>query len=826
MTIRKTSLLASLVAMGLTHAALAGAPATPKQPVTDELQGQKIVDEYRWLEDWNDAKVKAWSQEQNAYTRSKLDAIACASDLRDRVTELENSVGVEHHGLRSAGGRLFGIKNQPPKQQPLIVRLTTLDGIKGEQVILDPNELDTKGGTSFDWFVPSPDGKLVAISLSAGGSESGDVHVYDADTGKLVAGEIVPRVNGGTAGGALAWTSDSKGFYYSRYPRAGERPEGDMDFFTHVYYHQIGTPSDRDRYEIGGPLPRRAGASAGKAFLELLQTRTRIPAAGSSDAANANELSASEVAKMSLQAGAMRDALAKGRSIEKVDQAYLSTINSAGFEFPRIAEIQLETEKSGPRVLATVQNGDGGTYAIYVREGDGAWNRIANYPDKIVMAKFGPDSSIYLVSRQDAPMGKVLRLDAGSTKLEDAKVVIPEQKGESPASVQTDFSSQSGLVVTRSKLYVLYQVGGPNQLRSFELDGKPNKAVPQFEVSVIDELAPIGSDIPGAGEGGDDVIFQMENMYTPPRYFRFHPQGDGTGEVTPTGFYTTMPPAMPNLQIKRDFAISKDGTKVPLTIVSLASSAKPDGKTPTLIWGYGGYGVNQVPTFSRRRIVWLEQGGIYVMAHIRGGGEYGDEWHRQGNLTRKQNVFDDFAAACEFVVKAGYTNPDKLAIMGGSNGGLLMGALITQRPELCKAVVSSVGIYDMLRVELSPNGAFNITEFGTVTDPEQFKALYAYSPYHHVKDGQKYPAVLFMTGANDPRVDPMQSRKMTARLQAASPEGLFLLRTSGNTGHGSGTPLSARIEQTVDQYAFLFDQLGVKVRRTAAPKDAPPNMPR
>jgi prolyl oligopeptidase len=200
------------------------------------------------------------------------------------------------------------------------------------------------------------------------------------------------------------------------------------------------------------------------------------------------------------------------------------------------------------------------------------------------------------------------------------------------------------------------------------------------------------------------------------------------------------------------------------------------------------------------------------VANIRGGGEFGEDWHRQGNLTSKQNCFDDFYAVAQHLIDRGYTSSSRLGLMGGSNGGLLMGATIAQHPDLAHAVVSTVGIYDMLRVELSPNGAFNVTEFGTVQDPDQFAALYAYSPYHHVVDGVVYPAVLMLTGANDPRVDPMQSRKMTARLQRASPEGgPFLLLTSLDTGHGSGTPLDQEIREIADEYAFLLHHLGVAV---------------
>jgi prolyl oligopeptidase len=179
-------------------------------------------------------------------------------------------------------------------------------------------------------------------------------------------------------------------------------------------------------------------------------------------------------------------------------------------------------------------------------------------------------------------------------------------------------------------------------------------------------------------------------------------------------------------------------------------------------------------------------------------------------LTKKQNVFDDFAAAGETMIKDGYTNHAKLGFRGGSNGGLLMGAMITQHPELERAVVSWVGIYDMLRVELDPNGQFNTTEFGSVKDEAQFKALYAYSPYHHVRDGTKYPAVLMITGENDGRVNPMQSRKMAARLQGATASGLpIYLESRSDAGHGIGTPLDVRIDQQADAYAFLFDQLGL-----------------
>jgi prolyl oligopeptidase len=275
---------------------------------------------------------------------------------------------------------------------------------------------------------------------------------------------------------------------------------------------------------------------------------------------------------------------------------------------------------------------------------------------------------------------------------------------------------------------------------------------------------------------------------------------------------TASPANFGDIEVVRQFAVSKDNTRVPMNILR-KKGTKLDGNNPTLLYGYGGYNVNLSPDFSARRRVWLDQGGIWVVANLRGGAEFGETWHEQGNLTRKQNVFDDFIACAEYLIKNKYTNPDKLVIEGGSNGGLLMGAALTQRPDLFHAVVAHVGIYDMLRYEVFPNGAFNVTEYGTVKEADQFRALYGYSPYHHVKDGTDYPAVLFLTGDNDGRVDPMNSRKMTARLQAATHSGRpILLRTNSGSGHGIGAPLNERIDKDADVFAFLFDQCGMAWR--------------
>ena len=468
-----------------------------------------------------------------------------------------------------------------------------------------------------------------------------------------------------------------------------------------------------------------------------------------------------------------------------------------GRDFPRVAETEFQMDDRSGTLLATVQNGDGGEFAQYLRSSLGQWRRLADYSDRIIQATFGPRGDLFLLSRAGAPRGKIARISLSNPDLSGAEMIIPE----GPDTIVTSFYHASpSVLATKTRLYVVYQLGGPSELRTFDLAGKRLPGPDQLPNSSVGGLTKLEA---------DEVLFSNTSYVEPRAYWRLFAD---PGKTETTALATTAPVDFHDVEVLREFAVSKDGTRVPVTIV-LPKGAKRDGTNPALVTGYGGYGVNLTPSFHPVWRVLLDQGVICAVANLRGGGEYGESWHRQGNLTKKQNVFDDFAAVLRHMIERGYTNPKKLAIEGGSNGGLLMGAIVTQHPELVKTVVSHVGIYDSLRSELSPNGEFNIAEFGTVADPDQFRALYAYSPYHHVKSGVRYPSILFLTGANDPRVDPMQSRKMTARLQAAASGDVpILLRTSSNSGHGAGTALSERIEQNVDVDAFLFDQLGVTYR--------------
>lgn len=455
-----------------------------------------------------------------------------------------------------------------------------------------------------------------------------------------------------------------------------------------------------------------------------------------------------------------------------------------GKELPRIAEISLIEPDDGKYVVAKVANGDGGQYLHYLITPEQKVAQITRISDQVSLEAFGADDGLYLLSNKDAGFGKILEVAPPRFSLSAAKTVVTQGR-----------SSIDGFLPVGQDLYVRYMAGGPSKLLDKGPGGEKVVALPA--VSSVDEMAKVRG----------QMVFKDESYVDPPAWYKYDP---ATGGVTKTALAMKPAEDFSDAEVIRVAAISKDGTHVPLNIVR-RKGTKLDGNNALLLTAYGGYGIPETPNFSERLRIWLDHGGVWVDANLRGGSEFGENWHEQGQLTRKQNVFDDFIASAEYLIKAKYTSPEKLAIEGWSNGGLLMGAALTQRPDLFRAVVSHVGIYDMLRVETFPNGAFNVTEFGTVKEAEDFKALFAYSPYHHVKDGTDYPAVLFLTGANDGRVDPMNSRKMTARLQAATHSGrLVLLRTSANAGHGFGTALGELIEEDADVFTFLFDQLGMK----------------
>ena len=707
----------ALLMAGAVPSALArdrAAPKTAVHPVVDHYHGVAVTDPYRWLEDGDSPAVQAWSTTQNDRTRAYLDRLQIRTTLHARLMAAASKTSPSYHALTEAGGMLFSLTVQPPRQQPMVTVMPLSGDTTRARTVVDPNTLDPSGQTAIDWFVPSPDGRLIAVSLSKNGSEDGSVHVFRVATGKQT-GEAVPRAQYPTAGGSLAWRADSFGFWYTRYPGT-ERPEADRHFYQQVYYHRLGSDPATDRYVVG------------------------------------------------------RD-------------------------FPRIAEIALNARQNPNAVLISVANGDGGQFAQYVIRPDGHAVQVTHFADAAVAGSIGPDDVLYLVSKKDAPRGKILALPLSDLSLAHAKLIVPQ--GDGAIQGGGEFGGEA-VVVTRTALYLRELVGGPSRVAIYAHDGTPKGRIALPPVCAVDEIEP-------TGEG--HVLYGVQTYLSPYRVMSYD---EATGASTATAMAETSPVSFADAGVERVFAVSRDGTKVPVNIIHL-KHARNDGKRPTLLYGYGGYGVSMTPRFAGETArLWLDAGGVWAIANLRGGGEYGETWHEQGALTHKQHVFDDFIASAHTLIARHVTSPAHLAILGGSNGGLTMGAALTQAPGLFHAVVSLVGIYDMMRIELDPNGAFNVTEFGTVNNPADFKAMLAYSPYQHVRDGVQYPAVFMATGTHDGRVNPAQSRKMIARLQAATSSGPpILLSISDKSGHGIGSALSVRVDQQSDWMAFLFDQLGM-----------------
>jgi prolyl oligopeptidase len=715
-----------IVIAGIARAGDPGAPPTAQQVVTDTYHGVRVSDPYRWLENPGSKQVREWSAAQDERTRKYLDALPQRGPIYDQLLRQISATSSSYHGLHVVGDQIFALYDEPPKQQAMVAVLTNAADPSLARIIVDPNTINPKGTTAIDWFVPSPDGKWVAVSLSDNGSEDGALHLFDVASGKEV-GAPIPRVQYPTGGGSLAWSADGKGFWYTRYP-GPNRPREEQHFFQQVYFHRIGDDSSQDIYVLGKGLPK-------------------------------------------------------------------------------VAEIALENRFNPNIVVASVANGDGGEFAHYLIDSSGAVRQVTHFEDKVVAATAGADGTLYLVSRKNAPRGKLLKLEPGVADLEQAAVLVAESEAVMLSSGQ---AGGDPVAVTARAVYVRELVGGPSRVAIFDHAGAPRGVLPLDGLATVGEVQPLSD---------GTLLYSIETYLRPPYFSRYD---ETTARAVESKLAQTSPVSFADTEVLREFASSKDGTSIPLNIIR-RKGTKLTGSNPVLLNGYGGYDISMTPGFLGANVrLWLDGGGVYVVANLRGGGEFGESWHEQGALTHKQNVFDDFIAAAEYLIAHHYTDHEHLAIIGGSNGGLLMGAAFTQRPELFRAVVSRVGIYDMLRVELDPNGLFNTTEFGSVKDPNQFHALYAYSPYHHTKNGTAYPAIFMATGATDGRVNPAHSRKMIARLQAATTSGRpIYLSINSHAGHGIGSSLSIRVNQAADTYSFLFDQLGMRLPQHSARGPSP-----
>lgn len=454
--------------------------------------------------------------------------------------------------------------------------------------------------------------------------------------------------------------------------------------------------------------------------------------------------------------------------------------------------------EDGRWIIATIWNG-WSRNDLYAVDAD-AWRRTGTFEMKPIAvdinARFEPHAirgdTLYMVATLDAPNSQAFAVDLNNPARESWRLLIPQRAD----------AVLEGLSEARGILVASYSKDATSRFEKFDLEGQ--------------SLGPI--ELPGLGsariitqDDRSEAFLGFTSFNEPSSIYRIDLRSGARGLWARPS--VPVDPTM--IEVKQEWFTSRDGTKVPMFIVH-RKGLKLDGNNPALLYGYGGFNASMTPSFNPHVFPWLEAGGVYAVANLRGGGEYGEAWHESGKLGKKQNVFDDLYAAAEHLIRGGYTNASRLAVQGGSNGGLLTGVAATQRPDLFAAVVSQVPLLDMLRYHQFLMAKFWVPEYGSADNPEQYEWLRAYSPYHNIKPGQKYPAIMFTAGENDNRVHPLHARKMVAALQALAAndetQDPILLWVDRDGGHGQGKPLSRRIRDVSDIWSFIMWQTGVSMQ--------------
>ncbi|NNN62956.1 prolyl oligopeptidase family serine peptidase [Vibrio sp. 2-1(7)] len=672
-------------------------PKTRKDSVVDTYFGHDIADPYRWLEDDRSEETAQWVSGQNSVTFDFLGQIPYRQQIRDLVANSQNYEKYSQPFVR--GDYTYFYKNDGLQNQSVLYRRK---GEREAEVFLDPNTFSEEGTTSLGEVSFSKDYRLVAYSISEGGSDWRKIFVIDTETKEQLEPEIVDAKFT-----SISWL-DSKGFYYSSY----DKPQGsELSARTEhhkLYYHELGTPQSEDKVIFGE-----------------LDTQVHRYVSGTTT----------------------------------TDDRFLIISGAESTSGNRLFYIDLQSDSQAIVTLRDTTQGD--TYLIDSQ-----------------------DATLLLYTNLDAPNGKVVSYN---TQTEQWADVIAEQ--EQPLEI-----SKGG-----GYLFATYMVDVLSKVQQFNYQGEWIRDV---------QLPGEGTAYGLAGKKEETTLYYtFTNYVTPPTIFSFDVE---SGESTL--FQESKAPFDRNeYESKQVFYTSKDGTQVPM-IISYKKGIALDSRAPTILYGYGGFNISLTPMFSGNVANWLELGGIYAVANMRGGGEYGKAWHNAGTQQQKQNVFDDFIAAAEYLIENDYTSSDRLAIRGGSNGGLLVGACMTQRPELFKVALPAVGVLDMLRYHTFTSGEGWKYDYGTSEQSEaMFQYLLGYSPVHNVKEGVQYPATLVTTADHDDRVVPAHSYKFIAELQdkqqGANP---VLIRIDVNAGHGAGMPLSKQIDLTTDVYAFTLHNMGIE----------------
>ena len=688
-------------------------PNTPVRDVKESYFGTEISDPYRWLEDLKSPDVSSWMHAQNDYTRAVLERIPNRDKLRARIAQLDDS-GVRVNGLQSFGGRVFYLKQATGEDNR---KLYVRDGAGGaERLLLDPQTRTANGvHFSIDYFQASPDGKLVAVGISPGGSENGVLHVLDASNGK----EVGPNIDRAQFG-AVFWLPDNHSFFYNRLRKpAPDDLRSSYYLNSKDYLHHIGDDPEKDVAILGNGL------------------------------SPAVSMTESDLPFVAVPPGSKYAFGIIAHGVQNENTIYVTSLDS-------------------------------------LHDASASWRKIADVGDEVTSFDIHGDH-VYLLSHHEASRFKILGVDLPKDEVAHARVLMPP----SDAVV-------TGIQAAADALYVQKLDGGLGKLWRLPYDGGVATEIRLPFEGAIQEIF-VNSAEPG-------VFVRLASWTKSSLFFHYDPK---TSTMADTKIIPVSPVDFSGIESEEVKAKSADGTKVPLSIVH-QRGLKMDGSRPTLLHGYGSYGYTYDPAFDPTSLAWLERGGVVAVAHIRGGGEYGEDWHNGGRKGTKKNTNTDFLACAQYLIDHRYTSPQHLAGEGTSAGGITIGGAITERPDLFGAALDNVGMSDDLRAELQVNGPANIPEFGTVKNVDDFKNLLAISAFHRIKDRTPYPAVLLTTGINDPRVDPWQMNKMTARLQAATSSGKpVLLRVDYDAGHGGiGATKSQHTALLTDQYSFLLWQLG------------------
>lgn len=679
-------------------------PTAKKVDQVDDYHGTRVADPYRWLEDPDSPESRAWIDAENKVTFAYLETIPERKAIRDRLTELWNYE--RFTAPNKQGERYFFTRNSGLQNQNVVYWMDRLD--QEPKLLLDPNTLSADGTVALTDAAVSNNGKLLAYSLSASGSDWQEFHVRDVESGKDLP-DIIKWVKFSGA----SWTQDDQGFFYSRYdePKSGTMLR-DANYYQKLYFHKLGTPQSNDVLVYERPDIKEMGFG-----------------------------------------GTVTD-----------DGRYLIINVWQGTDRKNRIYYKDLTQKESP-VVKLLDDFDA-AYSFIDNDGPVFW--------------FKTDL--------DAARNRVIAIDTRQPDRKNWKTIIPESK-----------DTLEGLNALDNKFVATYLKDAQTEVRIYDLEGKFLRNV---------DLPAIGYADGFDGKRADKETFYTFTSFTFPSTVYRYDLTTGKSTVFRKPKLGVNPD---QFETKQVFYTSKDGTKAPL-FITYKKGTKLNGQNPTLLYGYGGFNVNMTPQFSVSRLVWMEMGGVYAQAVLRGGGEYGEEWHQAGTKLQKQNVFDDFIAAAEWLVKNKYTSPAKLAIHGGSNGGLLVGACMTQRPDLFGATLPAVGVMDMLRFHKFTIGWAWTSDYGSADDPSQFKAIYKYSPLHNLKPGTKYPATLITTADHDDRVVPAHSFKFAATLQEAQAgDAPVMIRIETKAGHGAGKPVSKQIEEVTDEWAFLVKNLGMRV---------------